>query len=50
MDILVGLIEAALTLAVIAVVGIVMAGLFIVVLSLATGIDGQIQQEEDPSA
>lgn len=50
MDILEWLIESALTVAVIAAVGIIMAGLFIVVLSLATGIDSQIQQEEESSS
>lgn len=49
MDILVELLKAVLTLGVIAAVGIIMAGLFITVLALATGIDSNIQPEEDRS-
>lgn len=47
MDILVDLATAVLTFAVIIAIGIIMAGLFIMVLSLATGIDSNIQQEDD---
>lgn len=49
MDILIELLKSALTLTVIVAVGIVMAGLFITILSLATGIDSNIQQEDDRS-
>jgi hypothetical protein len=49
MDILSELVSSALTLGFIVAVGIVMAALFIMVLSLATGIDSNIQQEDDRS-
>jgi len=48
-DILVELIKAAVTIGVIAAIAIGMAALFIIVLSLATGIDSSIQPEEDRS-
>lgn len=49
MDILRELVSSALMLGFIVAVGIVMAALFIMVLSLATGIDSNIQQEDDRS-
>ena len=49
MDILVELIKAAVTIGVIAMIALLMAGLFIIVLSLATGIDSSIQPEDDRS-
>ncbi len=49
MDILVELIKAAVTIGVIALIALVMAGLFIIVLSLATGIDSSIQPEDERS-
>lgn len=49
MDILRELVSSALTLGFIVAVGIIMAALFIMVLSLATGIDSNIQQEDDRS-
>lgn len=49
MDIVVTLIEVAVILAVIVGVAISMGFVFIIVLSLATGIDSNIQQEEDRS-
>lgn len=47
MDILVGLIGAAITVGVIGAVAIGMAFLFIIVLALATGIDSNIHQEDE---
>lgn len=49
MDILVELVKAAVTLGVIVAIAIGMAALFIIVLSLATGIDSNIQTEDDRS-
>jgi len=49
-EILLELVKSAITLAAIVVVGLIMAGLFIAVLALATGIDSNIQQEDDRSA
>jgi hypothetical protein len=49
MDILVELIKGVLTLGVIAVIALAMAALFIIVLSLATGIDRNIQPEDERS-
>jgi hypothetical protein len=46
-DIFVELIKGIVTLGVVAVIALVMAGLFIIVLSLATGIDSNIQPEEE---
>lgn len=46
-DILVELIKAAVTIGVIAIIALLMAGLFIIVLSLATGIDSAIQPEDE---
>jgi hypothetical protein len=49
MDILVELIKAVATLGVMALIALLMAALFIIVLSLATGIDRNIQPEEERS-
>lgn len=46
-DILAELLKAVLTLGVIAFVALLMAALFIIVLAIATGIDSNIQPEED---
>lgn len=46
-DILVELIKAVVTVGIIAFIAVAMAGLFIIVLSLATGIDSAIQPDED---
>jgi hypothetical protein len=48
-DILVELIKAAVTIGVIVLIALLMAGLFIIVLSLATGIDSSIQPEDERS-
>lgn len=50
MELLGGLIEALLTIGVIALVALLMAALFIIVLSIATGIDRNIQPEEDANS
>jgi ABC-type transport system involved in cytochrome bd biosynthesis fused ATPase/permease subunit len=49
MEILRELVSSALMLGFIVVIGIIMGALFIMVLSLATGIDSNIQQEDDRS-
>ena len=49
MDLLVELIKAAVTIGVIVAIALGMAALFIIVLSLATGIDANIQPEDDRS-
>lgn len=49
MDILVELVKAAVTVGVIVAVALGMAALFIIILSLATGIDSNIQPEDDRS-
>jgi ABC-type transport system involved in cytochrome bd biosynthesis fused ATPase/permease subunit len=49
MEILRELVSSALMLGFIVVIGITMGALFIMVLSLATGIDSNIQQEDDRS-
>lgn len=46
-DILIELVKAAITLGVLAAIIIILAGLFIVILSLATGIDDHVQPGED---
>lgn len=48
-DILVELIKAVVTIGAIAIIAVAMAGLFIIVLSLATGIDSSIQPDDDRS-
>lgn len=49
MDILVELVNVVVMLGVIVAIAIGMAALFIIVLSLATGIDSNIQTEDDRS-
>lgn len=44
MDILIGLIKAALTLGVIVAIILALAALFMIVFSIATGIDRRIQE------
>jgi hypothetical protein len=46
-DILAEVLKAVLTLGVIAFVALLMAALFIIVIAIATGIDSNIQPEED---
>jgi hypothetical protein len=46
-DIFVELVKAVVTLGVFVAIVLIMAGLFIIVLSLATGIDSHIQPDED---
>ena len=47
MDTLVELLKVLATLGVFVLVALIMAALFIIVLSIATGIDSNIQPEED---
>lgn len=47
MDLLVELIKAVATLGVMVLIALLMAALFIIVLSLATGIDRNIQPEDE---
>jgi hypothetical protein len=46
-DIFLGLVKAALTIGAMAAIIVILGALFIIVLSLATGIDDHIQPDED---
>ena len=48
MDIFIELIKAVVTLGVLAAIIVILGALFIIFLSLATGIDNHIQPDEEP--